>query len=276
MGQRIRSVKTSLPTGALELEPPRWLILSVPVQSSPGLPAPQVHASTCQTLQRHNQRVGRQSEVAALPNAYVVDHKEGISAQLRGCWGRKTLVSRLAAERSNCWPLVSTISTGIVGVKPIAVSLSQHAVPACRKPCLSLHRSDPLAVEQAAQEACSLCGYSGRQSEKVTDPVRQGSQVWTSWVHPQLRRPVQLQPQQQPPVLRLRQWLAAHCRPQMQRHFRRLARLQSGLPSQALPLARLLRPAPALWCHAGLPWREHFSLHGALLAPTNTTLHMRA
>ena len=39
-------------------------------------------------------------------------------------------MSFLAEDKSNCWPLVSTMRTGMVGVKPIAVSLAQHSVPA--------------------------------------------------------------------------------------------------------------------------------------------------
>lgn len=43
-----------------------------------------------------------------------------------------TSILFLASDRSNCWPLVSTIKTGSVGAKPIAASRAQQAVPAAR------------------------------------------------------------------------------------------------------------------------------------------------
>jgi hypothetical protein len=58
-------------------------------------------------------------------------------------------MSRLAAERSNCWPLVSTIRTGIVGVKPIAVNRAQHAVPAEKRAGLHIR-----GLEQGGQQIC--------------------------------------------------------------------------------------------------------------------------
>lgn len=134
-------------------------------------------------------------------------------------------------------------------------------------------------LEQGGQQICGCdamcadCSAAPTANHRVTDLVRQGSQVWTSWVRPRLRRPVQLRPQRRSPVLRWQQWLAVHCRPQMHRQFRQLARSQSGVPSQVLPRARLLRPAES--CagpNAGLLWHELISMHNTLLASTPDTI----
>ena len=182
-----------------------------------------------------------------------------------------TLMSRLAAERSNCWPLVSTIRTGIVGVKSIAANLAQHAVPA-GKMCRHLDYTNSTS-ETGRTTYVRLVWLPRLPVTESQTSCAKGARFGLLGCVSGCGSPCRRSSSGSFLCCGCGSGPAAHCRPQTHRQPRQLVRLQTGLPLQALPWARRLRPAEQCGgSHAGLLWRELPSTHDTLLASTPDTI----